>query len=63
MTNERDQEPPEDEMQVDTGDPWEVLLLCRNLGITKTQLEIAVHAVGTSLDDIRLFIAKNQLHK
>jgi hypothetical protein len=41
---------------IDINDPWQVLLLCRSLNVTKSQLEAAVRAVGNDSQDIRHYL-------
>jgi hypothetical protein len=45
-----------EDRDIDINDPWQVLLLCRSLNVTKSQLEAAVRAVGNDSHDIRHYI-------
>ncbi len=48
---------PDDEQEIDIRNSWQVLLWCRTLGITKSQLEEAINAVGTDADAITRYIS------
>ena len=45
-----------EQRDIDINDPWQVLLLCRSLNVTKSQLEAAVRAVGNDSQEIRHYI-------
>ena len=45
-----------DDWSVNLNDSWQVLLWCRELGLTKTQLESAVQAAGPQLANVRHFL-------
>ncbi len=47
---------------INTGDPWDMFLWCRTLGITKSQMETAIQSVGTSLEHIRRYVEDERLH-
>ena len=48
---------PED-LKINMGDAWQVLWWCRYLSLTKSQLESAIHAVGTAIVDIKRYIVR-----
>jgi hypothetical protein len=48
---------PED-WNIDMSDAWQVLWWCRYLCLTKSQLESAIHAVGTTIMDIKRYLAR-----
>jgi hypothetical protein len=59
MNDERETLSPSEKERIDVKDAWQVLWWCRSLNITKTQLEIAIEAVGDEPDNIRQFISHN----
>jgi hypothetical protein len=56
MNEEREQISQDEEREIDIKDPWQVLLWCRSLNVTKSQLEAAVLAVGNNSEEIRHYL-------
>jgi hypothetical protein len=48
-----------EEWSIDMDDSWLVLWWCRQLGLTKSQLEHAVRAVGNSIVEVKDYLAKH----
>ncbi len=48
-----------EEWCIDMDDSWLVLWWCRQLGLTKSQLEQAVRTVGNSITEVKEYLAKN----
>ena len=53
MANETIQMNAQENWTIDVKDAWEVLWFCRQLGITKTQLESAIKKVGNAVIEIQ----------
>jgi hypothetical protein len=53
MANETLQLGQQENWTINVQDAWEVLWFCRSLGITKSQLEGAINAVGSTVMDIK----------
>lgn len=60
MNDEREALVPSEDERINTKDAWQVLLWCRNLNITKTQLEIAIAAVGDDPEDVKRYFICNR---
>jgi hypothetical protein len=50
-----------DEWHIDMSDTWLVLWWCRQLGLTKSQLEQAVRAAGNTIADVKKYLAAHPL--
>jgi hypothetical protein len=59
MNDEREALRPSENDRIDVKDAWQVLWWCRSLNITKTQLEIAIDAVGDDPDSIMQYFSRN----
>ena len=49
---------PQDRNRISLSEPWEVRWWCESLGVTETQLQAAVKAVGNSVANVRSYLAK-----
>jgi hypothetical protein len=63
MTNENYSAVQPDEWKINMSDAWQVLWWCRYLGLTKSQLEMAVSAVGPVIVDVKMHIESDSLLK
>jgi hypothetical protein len=45
-----------DEWKINMNDAWQVLWWCRYLGLTKSQLELAINAVGPVIMDLKNYL-------
>lgn len=50
-----------DEWKINMNDAWQVLWWCRYLGLTKSQLEQAINAVGPVIVDLKKYLAVQQI--
>jgi hypothetical protein len=46
-----------EEWYIDMSDTWLVLWWCRQLGLTKSQLEQAIRAAGNTIADVKQYLA------
>lgn len=49
---------PQDRNFINVNEPWEVNWWCKAFGVTKSQLEAAVKAVGTSVTKVKQYLGK-----
>jgi hypothetical protein len=59
MNDELEALSPLENERIDVKDAWQVLWWCRSLNITKTQLELAIDAVGDEPDCIMQYFSHN----
>lgn len=50
-----------DEWKINMHDAWQVLWWCRYLGLTKSQLEMAINAVGPVVIDLKQYLAVQKI--
>ena len=50
----------QEDWKIDMQDAWLVLWWCRQLGLTKSQLEYAVSVAGPLIEDIRNFVGSQK---
>ena len=50
-----------DEWKINMNDAWQVLWWCRYLGLTKSQLEMAINAVGPVIIDLKQYLAVQKI--
>ena len=58
MSDDLTKKRPQDASRINIHEPWEVNWWCSELKCTKSQLEQAVKAVGTSADAVRKYLKK-----
>ncbi|WP_418123332.1 DUF3606 domain-containing protein [Chryseobacterium sp. PTM-20240506] len=58
MSDDLSKRRPQDATKINVNESWELDYWSEELGVTKERLKEAVRAVGTSVQDVKLYLGK-----